>query len=149
MGDAVFFIGRQLCHILAVHRDIEDRVISESTLARGAVSDLALTGLLGDQFLSIRQDHRDGGHVPGRTLARAGFLQVVQDHLVLIGIGGVLAQIPGRINTGCFIHEIDLDAGIIRNLTSGAEYRAEPFPPFIQTIITHGGLMQAVRDGVL
>ena len=45
--------------------------------------------------------------------------------------------------------EADLDAGIIRNLTSGAEYRAEPFPPFIQTIITHGGLMQAVRDGVL
>ena len=45
--------------------------------------------------------------------------------------------------------EADLDAGIIRNLTSGAEYRAEPFPPFIQTNITHGGLMQAVRDGVL
>jgi len=45
--------------------------------------------------------------------------------------------------------EADLDAGIIRNLSSGAEYRAEPFPPFIQTIITHGGLMQAVRDGVL
>lgn len=45
--------------------------------------------------------------------------------------------------------EADLDAGIIRNLTSGAEYRTEPFPPFIQTIITHGGLMQAVRDGVL
>ena len=45
--------------------------------------------------------------------------------------------------------EADIDAGIIRNLTSGAEYRTEPFPPFIQTIITHGGLMQAVRDGVL
>ena len=45
--------------------------------------------------------------------------------------------------------EADLDAGIIRNLTTGAEYRTEPFPPFIQTIITHGGLMQAVRDGVL
>ena len=45
--------------------------------------------------------------------------------------------------------EADLDQGIIRNLTTGAEYHTEPFPPFIQTIISHGGLMQAVRDGAL
>lgn len=45
--------------------------------------------------------------------------------------------------------EADLDAGIIRNLTTGAEYRTEPFPAFIQTIIEHGGLMQSVQDGVL
>lgn len=45
--------------------------------------------------------------------------------------------------------EADLDAGIIRNLTTGAEFRTEPFPPFIQEIIAHGGLMQSVQDGVL
>ena len=45
--------------------------------------------------------------------------------------------------------EADLDAGIIRDLTTGREYRTEPFPAFIQLIIAHGGLMQAVQDGVL
>ena len=45
--------------------------------------------------------------------------------------------------------EADLDAGLIRNLTTGKTYQTEPFPAFIQTIMTHGGLMQAVQDGVL
>ena len=45
--------------------------------------------------------------------------------------------------------EADVDLGLIRNLTTGEEYRTEPFPPFIQTIISHGGLMQAVKDKAL
>ncbi len=45
--------------------------------------------------------------------------------------------------------EADLDSGIIRDLTTGAEYHTAPFPPFVQEIIAHGGLMQSVADGVL
>ena len=68
-----------------------------------------------------------------------------------INIGLAIVECPEAVEAIAEGDEVeaDLDAGIIRNLTSGAEYRAEPFPPFIQTIITHGGLMQAVRDGVL
>ena len=44
--------------------------------------------------------------------------------------------------------EADLDNGIIRNITTGREYRTAPFPEFVQSIIENGGLMQAIENGV-
>ena len=38
---------------------------------------------------------------------------------------------------------VDFDTGVITNLTSGHEYKAEPFPEFIQNIIKKGGLLKA------
>ena len=43
--------------------------------------------------------------------------------------------------------EADLDTGTLRDLTTGAEYHAAPFPPFIQSIIEQGGLVAAVKNG--
>ncbi len=37
--------------------------------------------------------------------------------------------------------EVDADAGRIRNLTRGTEFRAAPIPPFMQELIADGGLM--------
>ena len=45
--------------------------------------------------------------------------------------------------------EADLDNGIIRNLTTGQEFRTEPFPEFVQKIIENGGLIQSIADGVI
>ena len=45
--------------------------------------------------------------------------------------------------------EADLDNGVIRNLTTGAEYKTAPFPEFIQKIIENGGLMQSIADGAV
>ena len=45
--------------------------------------------------------------------------------------------------------EADLDNGIIRNLTTGKEYRTEPFPEFVQKIIENGGLMQSIANGII
>ena len=41
--------------------------------------------------------------------------------------------------------EIDLDGGSIRQIKNGAAHPIEPYPPFIQTIIEHGGLMNFFR----
>ncbi len=41
----------------------------------------------------------------------------------------------------------DMDAGIIYNLTTGAQYKAEPFPAFIQEIISTGGLIESIKAG--
>ena len=41
--------------------------------------------------------------------------------------------------------EIDLETGAIRNLTRGATYQSEPFPPFLREIIDAGGLVQYVQ----
>lgn len=45
--------------------------------------------------------------------------------------------------------EADLDRGIIRNLTTGAEFRTEPFPEFVQNIIENGGLIQSIANGII
>ncbi len=40
--------------------------------------------------------------------------------------------------------EVDFDTGIITDNTTGKTYQAEPFPPFIQSIISDGGLIKHV-----
>ena len=44
--------------------------------------------------------------------------------------------------------EVDADTGQIRNLTTGATFQAQPFPPFIKEIIEKGGLINSVREKV-
>lgn len=42
--------------------------------------------------------------------------------------------------------ELDTTAGVIRNLSTGAEFRAVPFPDFLQRIIARGGLLAYVEE---
>ncbi len=44
---------------------------------------------------------------------------------------------------------VDFDTGVICNETTGERFQAQPFPPFIQAIISSGGLMQAVKESKL
>lgn len=44
--------------------------------------------------------------------------------------------------------EIDLDSGRIRNVTTGKEFQAKPFPPFMQQLINAGGLINYARERV-
>lgn len=41
---------------------------------------------------------------------------------------------------------VDFDLGTIANLSTGKIYQAEPFPPFIQNIMKHGGLMNYIKE---
>lgn len=43
--------------------------------------------------------------------------------------------------------EVDLDAGIIYNKTTGKSFVTKPFPEFIQKIITVGGLVESIKQG--
>ncbi len=45
--------------------------------------------------------------------------------------------------------DVDMDQGIIRNVTTGAEYKTEPFPEFVQKIITSGGLIESIKKGTI
>jgi 3-isopropylmalate/(R)-2-methylmalate dehydratase small subunit len=38
--------------------------------------------------------------------------------------------------------EVDADNGVIRNVTKGEEYTAKPIPPFMQELISAGGLIE-------
>ena len=44
--------------------------------------------------------------------------------------------------------EVDFDSGVIRNLTTGREFRSEPFPEFLQNIIRANGLMNSIAAGI-
>ena len=46
-------------------------------------------------------------------------------------------------------HEVsvEFDTGVITDLTTGECYQAEPFPPFIQSIIQKGGLLASLKEG--
>ena len=45
--------------------------------------------------------------------------------------------------------EADLDSGIIRDLSTGKEYRTAPFPGFVQSIIENGGLIASIANGAV
>lgn len=45
--------------------------------------------------------------------------------------------------------EVDFSTGAIHDLTSGKSYQAQPFPEFIQDIISSGGLIEAVKQDKL
>lgn len=40
---------------------------------------------------------------------------------------------------------VDANTGVITNVTTGATFQAQPFPPFIQEIIEAGGLIERTR----
>ena len=41
--------------------------------------------------------------------------------------------------------DVDADAGVITNVTTGETFKAQPFPPFIREIIEEGGLINRTR----
>lgn len=41
--------------------------------------------------------------------------------------------------------EVDFDAGIITDITTGERFQAEPFPEFIKEIISAGGLLNSLK----
>ena len=45
--------------------------------------------------------------------------------------------------------EIDFMSGIIKNISKNEEYRAEPFPEFMQNIISKGGLIKSIEKNEL
>jgi 3-isopropylmalate/(R)-2-methylmalate dehydratase small subunit len=50
-------------------------------------------------------------------------------------------EAPDKIKQGDEI-EIDADRGVIRNVTTREEYTAKPIPPFMQELISAGGLIE-------
>lgn len=44
--------------------------------------------------------------------------------------------------------KVDVNTGIIYNLTKGEQYQATAFPPFMQELINAGGLVNFVRERV-
>ena len=64
-----------------------------------------------------------------------------------INIGFPILESPAAVEgiKGGDEIEVDLAAGTIKNLTSGREYKAQPFPEFMRAIINAGGLINYIK----
>ena len=65
-----------------------------------------------------------------------------------INIGLPIMECPeavDAINAGDTV-SVDFDTGVITDETNGKVFHAEPFPPFIQEIISAGGLMKSIKN---
>ena len=68
-----------------------------------------------------------------------------------INIGLAILECPEAaeaIENGHLV-EADLDEGVIYDRTTGQSFKTQPFPEFIQKIITSGGLVEAIKAGVI
>ncbi len=92
-------------------------------------------------------------HAP-LALKTAGVSCVIADSFArifyrnAINIGLAILECPEaavEINEGDDV-EIDFTTGVITDHTTNKTYKAQPFPPFIQTIITEGGLVNYLNN---
>lgn len=66
-----------------------------------------------------------------------------------INIGLAIVECPEAaeaIEEGHVV-EADLDNGILKDKTTGSEFKTAPFPEFIQNIIANGGLISSIQNG--
>lgn len=72
------------------------------------------------------------------------FARIFYRNAINIGLAILECDEASReINDGDEV-EIDFDTGIINDVTTGKSYQSQPFPEFIQKIITNGGLMKSI-----
>ncbi|WHE07215.1 3-isopropylmalate dehydratase small subunit [Thermoanaerobacterium thermosaccharolyticum] len=68
-----------------------------------------------------------------------------------INIGLPILECPdaaSAIEDGDIV-SVDLETGIIRDITKGNEFKSQPFPEFIKKIIECGGLINYVKEKVV
>ena len=77
--------------------------------------------------------------VIAKSFARIFFRNAINIGLAILECD----QAANEINQGDEV-QVDFDSGVIKDLTTGKVYQAQPFPPFIQNIIKNGGLMKSI-----
>ena len=82
----------------------------------------------------------------GVSLVIAGtFARIFFRNALNIGLPILECERADEINAGDELR-VDLNEGVIENLTQGTRYQAEPFPPFLRRIIQRGGLMESIAE---
>jgi len=73
------------------------------------------------------------------TFARIFYRNAINIGLPILECGGAAAAVQNGDTV-----KVDFDTGLITDLTTGQNFQAEPFPPFIQNIIEKGGLLNTI-----
>ena len=78
--------------------------------------------------------------VIANTFARIFYRNAINIGLPILECPEAVKGISAGDTVSC-----DLGAGVIVNETTGKQFKAQPFPPFIQKIIDAGGLMKSLE----
>jgi len=78
----------------------------------------------------------------GAILAKS-FARIFFRNCVNVGLAALIVDTDG-ISDGDRL-EVDLERGLVRDLTTGQELTAPPLPPVMQRIIADGGLVEHVK----
>ena len=82
----------------------------------------------------------------GCVIAKS-FARIFYRNSINIGLPIVeCAEAADEIGAGDEV-EVDFDTGVITDKTTNKQYKAQPFPPFIQNIIKKGGLLASIKEG--
>ena len=73
------------------------------------------------------------------------FARIFYRNAINIGLAIMECEQADEIAEGDEL-EVDFDTGIIRDLSSGKTFHAQPFPEFVQKMIQAGGLLNAIRE---
>ena len=73
------------------------------------------------------------------------FARIFFRNAINIGLPILECAATDRISAGDML-SVDMEHGIIENLSKHETYEAEPFPPFMQDIIRAGGLLPSLRQ---
>jgi len=79
--------------------------------------------------------------VVARSFARIFYRNAINIGLPILECSGDLST----IKSGEDHLQVDLDLGQISHIESGRQYSAEQFPPFMQELISRGGLIEYVK----
>lgn len=72
------------------------------------------------------------------------FAAIFFRNAINIGLPFLESSDADKIKTGDII-EIDLESGMIKNITQKQDYKTQAFPEFLQDIVGEGGLMNYVK----
>ena len=74
------------------------------------------------------------------------FARIFYRNAINIGLAILECEAAANeINEGDEV-SVDFETGIITDITAGKTYQAQPFPPFIQDIISKGGLLKSLEQ---
>jgi len=79
-----------------------------------------------------------------RAVIAESFAAIFFRNAINIGLPFLELKSTSDIKDGDVL-QIELESGLIRNLTQGEDYHTQPFPAFLQEIVEKGGLINWVK----
>ena len=79
-----------------------------------------------------------------KAVLAQSFAAIFFRNAINIGLPFLESADTARISEGDIV-EIDLDSGVVKNLTKNETYKTQAFPVFLQELVKQGGLMSYIK----